>query len=104
MNDANEFKTDHDAIITFITEFRGFRTQVMADIREIKDNTKATLTDHEARLRALEDSTISKGTYDENHREVVEKVNILYKYLYIGFGAIAVLQIIIGYVLDHYGR
>lgn len=100
----SEFKSDHDAIITLIAEFRGFSERVTADIKEIKDNTKATLNDHEARIRSLEESALPKPDYIEAHEQLSDKVGVLYKYLYIGFGALGVLQIVIGYVLDHYGK
>ncbi len=50
MNDENVKSTDHDAIVTLISEVR----QVRIDIRDLKDGTSATVADHENRIRRIE--------------------------------------------------
>lgn len=50
---------DHDLLITVLGEIR----QLKDDIKDIKDNTKATLTDHEKRLRLLEQSKWKTAGY-----------------------------------------
>lgn len=92
---SEEFQTDHDAIITLIAEFRGFREQVTADIKEIKDNTKATLNDHEQRIRFLEDTTVGKSYYDTNHQQLVIQVAKLSRYIYIAVGGLMAFQILL---------
>ncbi len=42
--------TDHDLIL----EMRGDMKLLQADVREIKDNQKTQLSDHETRIRNLE--------------------------------------------------
>lgn len=42
--------TDHDLLITMHEQIKGIK----ADIKDLKDGTSATLTDHEMRIRRLE--------------------------------------------------
>ncbi len=45
---------DHDLLITFRAEVKTQMNNVLLEIKDIKDNTTGTLTDHEKRLRMLE--------------------------------------------------
>jgi len=45
-----ETQTDHDHIITLLSEVKGIRN----DIKDIKDGVKDSITDHESRIRILE--------------------------------------------------
>ena len=42
--------TDHDLLITMHEQIKGIK----ADIKDLKDGTSTTLTDHENRIRRLE--------------------------------------------------
>ena len=59
-----EFKNDHDAIITLISEVRQARTE----IREIRDGTKEEISELKVRVEKLEKSAslfklVSTGYY-----------------------------------------
>jgi len=47
-----EYKTDHDLLIELRVEMRGVRD----DIQKLTDGTSGTLSDHERRIRSLEDT------------------------------------------------
>ena len=47
---SDENSSDHDLLL----ELKGDVKALIADVKEIKDNTKSTLTDHETRIRGLE--------------------------------------------------
>jgi len=46
----NYNNNDHDLLIALHEQMKGIRS----DIKEIKDNTKAEVADHESRIRRLE--------------------------------------------------
>jgi hypothetical protein len=54
-----EFKNDHDAIVTLVAEVR----QIRQDIRDLRDNTSFTIQDHEKRLNIIENKTESSNIY-----------------------------------------
>lgn len=67
--------SDHDNIVTLVSEVR----QVRVDIKDLKDGTSATITDHETRLRSLE------------------------KWAWLAIGALYIINFLIGvYVASHY--
>lgn len=61
----HEYKTDHDILLELRVEMRLLRE----DIREMKDETKVTIGDHENRIRIIEASIsnvlVSKQTSDK---------------------------------------
>jgi len=73
MNDQN----DHDILIELKSDVKALR----AEVKEINDNTKTTLTDHEARLRFME------------------------RWVWMAIGALGIAETIITfYIAIHYGR
>ena len=64
-------ENDHDLIIEVRAELKGLRQ----DVKDIKENIKGQIDDHEARLRSIE------------------------RWVWTAIGALAVIQFIIGYIL-----
>lgn len=52
--ELTEYKTDHDLLI----ELRVLLTEMRRDMREMKDGNTAILTDHEVRIRKLENDRV----------------------------------------------
>lgn len=48
--ELHEYKTDHDILLELRVEMRLLRE----DIKEMKDETKTTIADHESRIRLIE--------------------------------------------------
>jgi len=46
--------SDHDILISMRTEFRVRLENIENEIKNLKDNTQVTLSDHETRLRGVE--------------------------------------------------
>lgn len=67
--------TDHDLLITMHEQIKGIK----ADIKDLKDGTSAKLTDHEDRIRTLEQNMTRVLTWGT-----------------IGLVALGIIQFIIG--------
>lgn len=58
-NKPQEFKNDHDALVTIIAEVR----QIRIDIRDLRDGMSDTIKDHERRINTLEDKAEATNIY-----------------------------------------
>ena len=70
----NENLSDHDLLI----ELRGDVKALRAEVKDINDNTKTTLSDHESRIRFME------------------------RWQWMAIGAVGVIEVIIGWYITHF--
>lgn len=54
MEEKNLSRSDHDTLIRLETKFDTFSTQVISDIKDLKEGTQAKLNEHETRITLVE--------------------------------------------------
>lgn len=99
----SELMNDHDLLVTLHQQMK----QVSLDIQNLSTSTANTISDHERRIRALEENTLNRLDYNINHKtlndeviknrdEIGKKFDNLSRYIYIGIGIILAIEFALG--------
>lgn len=76
---------DHDLLLTLKAELGTKLDRVIVDVKELKDNVAARVTD-------LEQEKVSKDEFDDFKTDAGESIDSLKKLVYIGLGIVVTLQ------------
>lgn len=106
---VEEFKNDHDAIVTLVAEFRGFQVQNSRDIQEIKDSVKDLKDNLASRVNLLERNMQTKmakvefGTFlAGEHTKLLVKLDKLNDWKNLIMGGLILLNTILGLLAIYY--
>lgn len=87
---------DHDLLIELRTEMRGLRT----DFKAMADDTKERITRLEEKKLDKDDFQEFLTDYKLDRDKKQKSIDFLMKWFWIAWGAVVLLQILIGYYLS----